>query len=139
MARFKEGIYVDNDATFGVMQFSSLWREKMVMKEDGSSGDEVEERYYDLMCEKQGCMVRVGVPGSVSLKEFPYEANVILVNPTLGTIANATFNGADVDWFVKADDIVLAGAAGSARPPEKPEQAQAGDKQSDRTPKKEGH
>ena len=139
MARFKEGIFVDNDATFGVMQFSSLWREKMVTKEDGSPGDEVEERYYDLMCEKQGCMVRVGVPGSVPPKDFPYEADVILVNPTLGTIANATFNGADVDWFAKADAIVLAGAAGSARPPVKPEQAQAGAKQPDRAPGKEGH
>lgn len=139
MARFKEGIFVDNDATFGVMQFSSLWREKMVTKEDGSPGDEVEERYYDLMCEKQGCMVRVGVPGSVPLKEFPYEADVVLVNPTLGTIANATFNGADVDWFLKADDVVLAAAAGSSRSSVKSDQMQAGSKQPDRGPGKEGN
>ena len=139
MARFKEGIFVDNDATFGVMQFSSLWREKMVTKEDGSPGDEVEERYYDLMCEKQGCMVRVGVPGSVPLKEFPYEADVVLVNPMLGTIATATFNGADVDWFLKADDVGLAAAAGSSRSAVKSDQMQAGSKQPDRGPGKEGN
>ena len=84
-------------------------------------------------------MVRVGVPANIPLKEFPYEADVILVNPTLGTIANATFSGADVDWFAKADDIVLAGAAGSARPPVKADQAQPAAKQPDRAPGKDGH
>ena len=137
MARFREGIFVDNEATFGTMQFCSMWRERMSVKEDGSVGDEVEERYYDLMCEKQGCMVRVGVPGEIAVKDFPFEADVILVNPTLGTVANATFNSADVDWYVKADDIVLAGAAASTRPPVK--QAQAGEqKQSGRASEKAG-
>lgn len=120
MARLKKGILVDNKETFGVMQFCSLWREKMGQAEDGSPGEEVEERYYDLMCEKQGCMVRVGIPGSVPLKDFEFETNVELVNPTVGTVANATFNGADVDWYVKADDIVPSGASGS-QPPVKPE------------------
>ena len=115
MSRFKEGIFINNEETFGVMQFCSLWREKMSQNEDGTVGDEVEERYYDLMCEKQGCMVRVGIPAEVAVKDFPYETDVVLVNPVPGAIANATFNGADVDWYVKADDIVPAGSSSSGR------------------------
>ena len=26
-----------------------------------------------------------------------------------GTVANASFQGADVDWFIEADDIILKG------------------------------
>ena len=29
------------------------------------------------------------------------------VNPVADTVATATFQGADVDWYIKADDIVL--------------------------------
>ncbi len=127
MARLRKGIFVNNKETFGTMQFCALWREKMEQKEDGTVGEKVEERYYDLMCENQGCMVRVGIPGDVPLKEFAFETNVELVNPTVGTVANATFNGADVDWYVKADDIVPANA--SAQPAAKPDRA------SDKQPK----
>ena len=111
MARFKEGIFINNEETFGVMQFCSLWREKMSQNEDGTVGDEVEERSYDLMCETQGCMVRVGIPADAGEKDFPYEADVVLVNPVVGAIANATYNGADIDWYVKADDIVPVASA----------------------------
>lgn len=30
-----------------------------------------------------------------------------LINPVADTVANANYRGADVDWYVKADDIVL--------------------------------
>lgn len=136
MARFRKGIFIDNEATFGVMQFSSLWREKMSTNEDGSMGDEVEERTYDLMCENQGCMVRVALPSDVALKDIPYETDVVLVDPTVGAVANATFNGADVDWYVKAGDIILAGAA-AVRPSTRPEPA-TGQKHSERAPEKAG-
>ncbi|HDK7362597.1 TPA: DUF961 family protein, partial [Clostridium botulinum] len=32
---------------------------------------------------------------------------VEIVNPVADTVATPTFQGADVDWYVKADDIVL--------------------------------
>ena len=30
-----------------------------------------------------------------------------LIDPVADTVANANYRGADVDWYVKADDIVL--------------------------------
>ena len=30
-----------------------------------------------------------------------------LVNPVADTVSRKTFGGADVDWYVKAEDIVL--------------------------------
>jgi len=32
---------------------------------------------------------------------------VEIINPVADTVATATFQGADVDWYIKADDIVL--------------------------------
>lgn len=52
-------------------------------------------------------MIQVSIPATVPLKEFDYNAEVELVNPIADTVSNATFQGADVDWFIKADDIVL--------------------------------
>ena len=48
-----------------------------------------------------------GVPPEVPLREFPYNAVVELVNPVADTVSRKTYTGADVDWYVKADDIVL--------------------------------
>ena len=49
-----------------------------------------------------------GVPPEVPLREFPYNAVVELVNPVADTVVNARLiRGADVDWYVKAEDIVL--------------------------------
>ena len=41
------------------------------------------------------------------LREFPYNAVVELVNPVADTVSRKTYTGADVDWYVKAEDIVL--------------------------------
>ena len=49
------------------------------------------------------------IPASVPLKEFDYNAEVEIINPVADTVATATFQGADVDWYIKADDIVLKG------------------------------
>lgn len=57
-------------------------------------------------------MIQVSIPATVPLKEFDYNAEVELVNPIADTVANATFQGADVDWFIKADDIVLKNKSG---------------------------
>ena len=42
-----------------------------------------------------------------TLREFPYNAVVELVNPVADTVSRKTYTGADVDWYVKAEDIVL--------------------------------
>ena len=63
---------------------------------------------------------QVSIPASVPLKEFDYNAEVEIINPVADTVATATFQGAEVDWYIKADDIVLKkGAAMNPQPPKK--------------------
>lgn len=57
-------------------------------------------------------MIQVSIPASVLLKEFDYNAEVEIINPVADTVATATFQGADVDWYIKADDIVLKNKGG---------------------------
>ena len=49
--------------------------------------------------------------GDYSLKKYDYNAEVELINPVADTVANANYRGADVDWYVKADDIILKNKA----------------------------
>ena len=49
----------------------------------------------------KGCTKSATVP----LKEFDYNAEVEIINPVADTVATATFQGADVDWYIKADDM----------------------------------
>ena len=65
-------------------------------------------------------MIQVSIPASVPLKEFDYNAEVELIHPVADTVATATFQGAEVDWYIKADDIVLKkGAAMNPQSPKK--------------------
>lgn len=65
-------------------------------------------------------MIQVSIPASVPLKEFDYNAEVELISPVADTVATATFQGAEVDWYIKAEDIVLKkGAATNPHPPKK--------------------
>lgn len=71
-------------------------------------------------------MIQVSIPASVPLKEFEYNAEVEIINPVADTVATATFQGAEVDWYIKADDIVLkkgAAPAGNPQPPKIDNQA----------------
>ena len=102
------------------MKFSALRREVHLQNEDGSVSEEIKERTYDLKSRGQGRMIQVSIPASVPLKEFDYNAEVELINPVADTVATATFQGAEVDWYIKADDIVLKkGAAMNPQPPKK--------------------
>lgn len=103
------GIIIDKERTFGVLKFSALRREVHIQNEDGTVSEEIKERTYDLKCKEQGRMIQVSIPASVPLKEFDYNAEVEIINPVADTVATATFQGADVDWYIKADDIVLKG------------------------------
>lgn len=105
--RLAQGIVIDKEQTFGRLRFSALRREVFLTNEDGTVSTEVKERTYDLKSKEQGRMIQVSIPASVPLREFEYNAEVALVNPIADTVANATFRGADVDWYIKADDLVL--------------------------------
>lgn len=105
--RLANGIVIEKEKTFGQLKFSALRREVHIQNEDGTVSEEIKERTYDLKCRGQGRMIQVSIPDTVPLKEFDYNAEVELVNPVADTVANANFQGADVDWFIKADDIVL--------------------------------
>ena len=72
-----------------------------------SVSPEIKERTYDLKSRTQGRMIQVSIPASVPLKGYDYNAEVELVNPVVDTVANANYRGADVDWYIKADDIIL--------------------------------
>lgn len=109
--RLPMGIVIDKEKTFGVLKFSALRREVRIQNEDGTVSDEIKERTYDLKCREQGRMIQVSIPASVPLKEYDYNAEVELVNPVADTVANAEFNGATVDWYIKADDIILKNKA----------------------------
>ncbi|OYD06954.1 YdcP family protein [Paludifilum halophilum] len=105
--RLAQGIVIDKEKTFGLLKFSALRREVFLQNEDGTVSSEVKERTYDLKSREQGRMIQVSIPASVPLKEFDYNAEVELINPVADTVANATFRGADVDWYIKADDLIL--------------------------------
>lgn len=105
--RLANGIVTDKEKTFGKLKFSALRREVFLQNEDGTASTEVRERTYDLKCNEQGCMIQGSIPASVPLKEFNYNAEVEIVNPVADTVATATYMGADVDWYIKAEDIVL--------------------------------
>ncbi|MDU9264450.1 YdcP family protein [Staphylococcus pseudintermedius] len=109
--RLAKGIVIEKYQTFGTLKFSALRREVRIQNEDGTVSEEIKERTYDLKSKGQGRMIQVSIPASVSLKEFDYNAEVELINPVADTVATATFRGADVDWYVKADDLVLKGQA----------------------------
>lgn len=106
--RLTEGIVVDSVLTFGKLRFSALRREVRKQNEDGTVSNEVKERTFNLKSSAQGRMIQVSIPANVPLREFAYDAEVELVNPIVDTVANYVFReGTTVNWFIKADDLVL--------------------------------
>ena len=96
------------------MKFSALRQEVRVENEDGTTSDEIKHRTYDLKCSVQKRMIQVTIPADVPVKDYPYNAEVELINPVADTVANANFRGTMVDWYIKADDIVLKNKGGQA-------------------------
>ena len=123
--RLANGIVIDKQATFGRLRFSALRREVFEENEDGTPSDVVKERTYDLKSKTQRRMIQVSLPASVPLHEYEYNAEVDMVNPVVNTVAHATFgDNADVEWYIKADDIVLVkpelASAPNSGPPAQP-------------------
>ena len=100
MARFGNGFTGRHVPTLGELRFSSMRREVYVQNEDGTRSDVVKERTYDLKSKTQGRMIQVSIPASVPVRDYPYNAVVDLVGAKFGAVA-------DVDWYIKAEDIVL--------------------------------
>ena len=126
--RLPNCIVLDKDATFGELKFSALRREVRIQNDDGTVSDEIKERTYDLKSKGQGRMIQVSIPASVPLKEFDYNAKVEIINPVADTVATATFRGADVDWYIKADDIVLTKDSSTFKNQPQPKKEPATDK-----------
>ena len=126
--RLPNGIVLDKDATFGELKFSALRREVRIQNDDGTVSDEIKERTYDLKSKGQGRMIQVSIPASVPLKEVDYNAKVEIINPVADTVATATFRGADVDWYIKADDIVLTKDSSTFKNQPQPKKEPATDK-----------
>ena len=105
--RLANGIVLDKEKTFGVLKFSALRHEVRMENEDGTTSEEIKRRTYDLKCSVQERMIQVSIPADVAVKDYPYNAEVELINPVADTVANANYRGADVEWYIKADDIVL--------------------------------
>ncbi|MCZ8459116.1 YdcP family protein [Clostridioides difficile] len=105
--RLANGIVLYKEKTFGVLKFSALRHEVRMENEDGTTSEEIKRRTYDLKCSVQERMIQVSIPADVAVKDYPYNAEIELINPVADTVANANFRGADVDWYIKADDIIL--------------------------------
>ncbi|TYV75329.1 DUF961 domain-containing protein [Listeria monocytogenes] len=118
--RLAEGIVIEKEETFGKLKFSALRREVRIQNEDGTASNDIKERTYDLKSTGQGRMIQVSIPASVPLKEFEYNTEVELMNPIADTVANATYQGADVDWYIKAEDLILKDKKTSSPKPEIP-------------------
>lgn len=97
--------FIDKEKTFGELKFTAV-RDVYLQNEDGTPSTQLKKCIYDLKCSLHGEIIPVSVPPEVPLREFPYNAVVELVNPVADTVSRKTYTGADVDWYVKADDIV---------------------------------
>lgn len=117
--RLAEGIVIEKEKTFGELKFSALRREVKIVDDEGNVTDQIKERTYDLKCKAQGRMIQVSIPATAGEKNFDYNAEVELINPIADTVATATFQGADVDWYIKADDILLKNSTENQLTPSK--------------------
>ncbi|EAC7182280.1 DUF961 domain-containing protein [Listeria monocytogenes] len=105
--RLAQGIVIEKEKTFGRLKFSALRREVKIVDDEGNVTEQIKERTYDLKSKEQGRMIQVSIPASAGEKNFEYNAEVELINPVADTVATATYMGADVDWYIKAEDLFL--------------------------------
>lgn len=119
--RLAEGIIINQEKTFGTLKFSALRREVRKQNEDGTVSTEIKERTYNLKSSMQGRMIQVSIPADVPLREFAYDVEVELVQPTVDTVANYVFReGTTVSWFIKAEDLILKKNGTISQQQEKP-------------------
>ena len=92
------------EKTFGNLEFAG---ENTTEQQRINGRMAVITRSYNLYSDVQRADdVVVVLPAKAGEKHFLPEQKVKLINPVVDTVANANYRGADVDWYVKADDIV---------------------------------
>ena len=65
------------------------------------------DKLRHLTAKKRSADMVMALDELTEIREFPYNAVVELVNPVADTVSRKTYTGADVDWYVKAENIVL--------------------------------
>ena len=96
----------DMAQSFGTLEFAG--ESDHVFDRDKDNRRFFARRSYNLYSDVQkGENVVVEIPVQAGEKKFKYEQKVKLVNPVADTVSRKTYTGADVDWYVKAEDIVL--------------------------------
>lgn len=118
--KFRKGIVVDVDGTFGEVKFSDLGREHFVVDENGGVTNQVERRTYDLKSKEQGGIIEVNLAGDVPLKDFPYDSEVELINPKVRFFPN----GREVKSYTVAEDIILKNKETKPQPQQQPQKKQ---------------
>ena len=92
------------EKTFGNLEFAG---ENTTEQQRINGRMAVITRSYNLYSDVQRADdVVVTLPAKAGEKHFSPEQKVKLINPVADTVANANYRGADVDWYVKADDIL---------------------------------
>jgi hypothetical protein len=115
MSKLAKGYVVDVKKVLGVLNFQAVQTERKVLV-DGEATGEIRDRTYGLFSHIQGSNITVKISGKVPLKNFEFDTEVELVNPKVQCMATPTFNGAEVNWWIEADDIVKKGAGSVAKP-----------------------
>ena len=103
--RLANGIVLDKESEYEEVPYPEVV--SYTENEDGTTSEEIKRRTYDLKCSQQERTIQVSIPAEIPVKDYPYNAEVELINPVADTVANANYRGADVEWYIKADDIVL--------------------------------
>ncbi|MCY8493163.1 YdcP family protein [Bacillus inaquosorum] len=112
-------IVPDAEMTFGKLKFMGLNREKYAYV-DGKRTDKIEARIYNLASSVQKGQIEVTLPEYVGKKEFDDFADVELKMPQISAMAMSAGNFANLNWTVKAEDIVLKGATQMGKTTETP-------------------
>ena len=114
--KLEAGFMIDYPETFGELRFWGLRKERQVYDDENNQTGEIDRRTYNLVSTMQQDMIPVILPGHVPVRNFPQDTVVELVNPEINSGANRNFRGADVFWWITADDIVAV-KSGTATPP----------------------
>ncbi|MDA1478044.1 YdcP family protein [Bacillus changyiensis] len=107
-------IVPDTKATFGDLKFMGLNRERFVY-EDGKRTDKLESRIYNLASSVQKGQIEVTLPAHIDLKEYEPFVDVELKTPQISAMAMSAGNFANLNWTVRAEDIVLKGAGSTSK------------------------
>ncbi len=106
MMRLANGIVLDKDTTFWRIEILLYVVEVRIQNEDGFGFRWNQGTYLDFKIQR----TRTHDLGKYSCqrarKSLDYNARVELINP-IAHYRCHTYRGADVDWYIKADDIVL--------------------------------